>query len=185
METPRFREDKAADMAYQFLQLNGVELSYLKLLKLMYIVERTALLLWGRPVTFDRFVSMPQGPVMSRTYDLIVEEPGPGGESIFHKRISAPGQFRVAVSNHTPPPHSPLSQAETDLIGEVFEEYGSMSRWEIRDRTHLFPEWEDPGGSSRDIPIRNILERNGTTEPQVESILEELDALAYAERVFA
>ena len=58
-----------------------------------------------------------------------------------------------------------------DLIGEVFEEYGSMSKWEIRDRTHLFPEWEDPRGSSRDIPIRNILERNGTTEPQVESIL--------------
>ena len=65
-------------------------MSYLKLLKLLYIVERTALLRWGRPVTFDRFVSMPHGPVMSRTYDLNMEEPGPGGESIFHKRISGP-----------------------------------------------------------------------------------------------
>ena len=35
-------------------------MSYLKLLKLLYIVERTALLRWGRSVTFDRFVSMPE-----------------------------------------------------------------------------------------------------------------------------
>ena len=121
---------------------------------------------------------------MSRTYDLIMEEPWPGGESIFHERISGPHEFRVAVSRNDSSPHSPLSQAEIDVIAEVFDQYGSLSRWELRDLTHGFPEWEDPRGSSRDIPIRNILERNGTTEPQVESILAELDALAYAERIF-
>ena len=122
---------------------------------------------------------------MSRTYDLIMEEPGPDGESIFHERISAPHDYRVTVSHTDPPLHSPLSQAEIGLISEVFDQYGSMSKWDLRDLTHQFPEWEDPRGSSRYIPIRNILERNGRTEPEVEAILSELDALAYAECVFA
>ena len=185
METPRFREDKAADMSHRFIQHNGGNMNYLKLLKLLYIVERTALLRWGRSVTFDRFVSMPRGPVMSRTYNLIMEEPGPDGESIFHERISGPNEYCVTVSHTDPPLHSPLSQAEIGLIAEVFDQYGSVSKWDVSDLTHRFPEWEDPRGSSLDIPIRNILERNGKTEPEVESILSELDALAYAECVFA
>ena len=170
-------------MAYRFLQLNGGSMSYLKLVKLMYIVERSAILRWGRSITFDRFVSMPHGPVLSRTYDLIRDEPQPGIPSSFHELISSPESFRVAIKAPGPEP-GPLSQAEIDLIADVFSEYGALTKWEIRDLTHTFPEFEDPQGSSKVIPIRAILERNGTTEPEVNAILAEMDALAYAEHIF-
>jgi hypothetical protein len=59
-------------------------MSYLKLIKLLYIVDREALLRWGRPVTTDRHVSMPKGPVVSQIYDLIVGGNPPGTQTYWH-----------------------------------------------------------------------------------------------------
>lgn len=71
----RFNERRATEAAAKFLKLRGGRMSYLKLIKLLYLLDREALLRWGRPVTTDRYVSMDNGPVVSRIYDLIREEP--------------------------------------------------------------------------------------------------------------
>ena len=52
----RFREAKTTQAAARLLTLRGGRMNYMKLLKLLYIVEREALLNWGRPVTADRCV---------------------------------------------------------------------------------------------------------------------------------
>jgi hypothetical protein len=46
-------------------------MSYIKLIKLLYLVDREALLLHGRPVTTDRYVQTDQGPSLSQINDLI------------------------------------------------------------------------------------------------------------------
>ena len=74
----RFNERRATEAAARFLRLRGGRMSYLKLIKMLYFLDREALLRWGRPVTTDRYVSMANGPVVSRIYDLIREEPAPG-----------------------------------------------------------------------------------------------------------
>ena len=48
-------------------------LTVLQLVKLLYFVDREALLRRGAPVTGDRMVSMDHGPVLSTTLDLINE----------------------------------------------------------------------------------------------------------------
>jgi uncharacterized phage-associated protein len=67
----RYREDRATQAAARLLHLRGGSMSYLKLMKLMYISDRKALVELGRPITFDRFVSMKHGPVLSRTLDVM------------------------------------------------------------------------------------------------------------------
>ena len=62
--TPRFNERRATEAAARFLKLRGGRMSYLKLIKLIYFLDREALLRWGRPVTGDRYVSMDNGPVV-------------------------------------------------------------------------------------------------------------------------
>jgi uncharacterized phage-associated protein len=52
-------------------------MSFLKLIKLMYLADRRALLEQGRSITFDRYVSMDHGAVLSQTYNLIVSEEAP------------------------------------------------------------------------------------------------------------
>src|SRR2546422_3039383 len=86
----RFNERRATEAAARFLKLRGGRMSYLKLIKMLYFLDREALLWWGRPVTTDRYVSMDNGPVVSRIYDLIREEPVPGTEQIWRLYISAP-----------------------------------------------------------------------------------------------
>ena len=70
----RFNQRKAAHAASVFLRLRGNKMSYLKLIKLLYLLDRTALERWERPVTGDRYVSMKLGPVLSNVRDLIIWE---------------------------------------------------------------------------------------------------------------
>src|SRR6266545_1760337 len=86
----RFNERRATEAAARFLKLRGGRMSYLKLIKMLYFLDREALLRWGRPVTTDRYVSMDNGPVVSRIYDLIREEPAPGTDPVWRHFISAP-----------------------------------------------------------------------------------------------
>ena len=46
-------------------------MSHLKLMKLLYLADRESMRLYGEPISQDRMVSMPHGPVLSQTYDLM------------------------------------------------------------------------------------------------------------------
>ncbi|MCX6915882.1 MAG: Panacea domain-containing protein, partial [Verrucomicrobia bacterium] len=67
----------------------------MKLIKLLYLADRTALLRWGRPITTDTYVSMDRGPVLSRVLDLATDEDLPGQTSIWAKHITEPEHYAV------------------------------------------------------------------------------------------
>lgn len=183
---PRFREESAAEMAARFLTLHDRPMKYIKLLKLMYIAERRHLLDQGRSITYDQFKSLPLGPIMSDTMDLIKSEPVPGTKSVFRDRIKGSEDYRVELVGEDTPEDSPLSRAQRDLIDEVYQEFGSMKWPDLVKYTHEhFPEWEDPGPSSKPIHVRTILERDGKPEPVVDTILAEINEVAIAEEVFS
>ena len=158
-------------------------MSYLKLIKLLYLLDRESLLRWGRPVTTDSYVSMDNGPVVSRIYDLIREEPDPGAEGIWRKHISEPRNYEVVLLQD--PGNSELSRAEEDLIVEVFRRHGSKSRWELRDFSHTLPEWSDPNGGTVPISIRDILRAGKKTEAEIAEVEAEIENVAFAEAITA
>jgi hypothetical protein len=67
--TPLFDERKAAEAAAFMLFKAGGKLPLIKLVKLLYLAERLSLQRYGEPLTGDRLVAMPNGPVLSITYD--------------------------------------------------------------------------------------------------------------------
>lgn len=172
----RFNEVKATQTASRLLRLYGGRTNYLGLIKLLYLVDREALIRWGRPVTTDRHVSMPKGPVVSQIYDLIVSENPPGEQTFWRKYISPPENFEVALLQD--PGDDELSRAEESLIDEVFAIHGAKSRWELVRYTHDLPEWQDPNGSSIPIAYRDILKAAGKTDGEVACIESELENLA-------
>jgi len=177
---PRYREDKATQVAAMLIGLRGGKMSHLKLMKLLYLVDRTALIRWGRPVTYDRYVSMPHGPVLSYTLDRINSEVPPEGESYWQRYISPPdADYEVRLLRRCPVDQ--LSPAEEALVREVFEQFGHLSRWQIRDYTHQLPEWRDPQGSSIELPIEDILKAGGLPDDEIEAIMEELGGVAAAD----
>jgi len=177
---PTYREDKATQAAALFLRLRGGKMSHLKLMKLLYLAEREALLRWGRPITYDYCVSMDHGPVLSQTLNIVHGETQIDG--LWKKSISPPEDQKVEIIKD--PGVDKLSDAEEQLIREIFDKHGAKSRWELRDFTHTLEEWEDPKGSSTRIDYKEILQAGNKTEAEIVSILADIESLAVAEEFF-
>ncbi|MEJ1971022.1 MAG: Panacea domain-containing protein [Lacunisphaera sp.] len=175
----RFREAKTTQAAARLLKLRGGNMGYMKLIKLLYLVDRTALLRWGRPVTGDRYVSMDRGPVLSQTYNLIIDEPCPGEDTTWARHISKPQNYEVKLAKDTS--GDELSEAENGLIEEIFGQFGGMNRWDLVEFVHKLPEWQNPEGSAVPISYRDILLAGGKTEAETAAILQEIDGLAMAD----
>jgi uncharacterized phage-associated protein len=152
---PPFDQAKTAQLAGALLHLRGGRMHYMKLIKLMYLVDREAIIRWGRPITNDNYVSMPHGPVLSATLDLINE--GPDDGSPWHQvieRSTDPYSVRLKAK----PSADKLSEEEQALIRNIFQEYGQMNRYKLRDLLHkVLPEWQDPQGSALPITHEDIL----------------------------
>ena len=180
----RYREDKATQAAALFLQLRGGRMSYLKLLKLLYLMDRAALVRWGRPVTFDWYYSMDHGPVLSFTYDRLKGEPAPDQQAYWYELITDRADHEVGLRTAQPPMDA-LSEAEVALIQELYAEFGHLSRWELRDLTHQLPEWRDPEGTSLPITYGDILLAEDFSEEEAADIEAELEAENFASSILS
>ncbi len=178
----QYREDRATQAAARLIKLEHGAINHMKLIKLLYIAERRALLRWGRPITFDWYVSMPHGPVLSATLDKINEPVDPNRSSYWHRYITERRNHEVKLKNTSEIPNDQLSPAEEALLDEVYAEFGRMSQWELRDYSHTLPEWQDPEGSRLPIRVEDILRGEGMTEEDIRELLDGLQAEHFAER---
>lgn len=170
-----FNEAKATQAAAILLNLRGGTMSYLKLIKLLYLADREALLRWERPVTTDRWVSMKNGPVVSQIYSLIREEPMPGEDGVWRSHIQP---FGYEVTLIKPIDDDELSGAEVKLLRQIFALHGRLSRWDLVDLSHALPEWKNPGSSSTPIEAADILRAEGRPEEEVAEVVAELENIA-------
>lgn len=154
-------------------------MSYMKLIKLLYLVDRTALTRWGQPVTFDKFSSTDKGVVLSKTLSLINGEDG----EIWQKVFQSHGDHETKLIDESIGIEK-LSKAEIKLLDEIFEKFGKMSRWQLSDYHHTLPEWIDPDGSSIPIDIQDVLKFENKTSAEIESIKKELESLSVTSFLF-
>lgn len=180
---PVFNERKATQVAASFIKLCGGKLNYMKLIKLMYLAERRALLNWGRPITYDSYFSLKHGPILSTTLDLISEGEQPDSGHVWFKYISVPHNYEVSLSQDCSP--DDLSEAEEFLLNQIFQEYGYFNKWDLVDHLHSdLPEWKNPGRSSIPITYRDILMAGGRLEEEIQFIEEEISNVCIAVDIF-
>lgn len=157
-------------------------MSYLKLIKLLYLADRSSLLRWGRSITTDKFFSLDRGPVVSRIKDLASEGDAPGKPQTWMEHISPPSNYEIEMRKD--PGRDELSDVDLAIMNEVFKEHGRKSRWDLVEFTHTLPEWKDPKGGAIPIEVRDILRLSGKTELEVQAVESELSGLAFADFVF-
>lgn len=181
-----FDEAKATQIACMFLRLRGGRMHYIKLIKLLYLLDREALNRWGIPVTTDHFASMEHGPIVSRIFNLITDDkPTP----VWGRYISAPlGDHEVEILKDSRPISTDrLSPAEENLVLEIFKEFGHRERWDLIDNhMHKLPEWkEPPQGSSIPIHLRQILSALGYSDDDIRATLRELRTETVAQQILS
>jgi len=150
-------------------------MSYMVLIKLLYLADRRTLIETGAPLTGDRMVAMPHGPVLSQTYDFInMGQPvDPDKPIAWYEYITEPHNYSISAKKK--PETDELSQYELEVLADTFAKFGKMSKWALRDYTHTLPEWSDPQGSSRPIEPETILRASGKSDMEIEELVEEAE----------
>lgn len=180
----RFNETKATQAAAHFIKRRGQGfISYMKLMKLLYFADREALLRWGSSITSDNYFSMDRGPVLSRVLDLVTEGAAPQEPHYWEQHLQPFGDHEVRMI--ADPSDGELSEAEIELMDEIFAKLGGLSRWEIVDEAHKLPEWEDPKGGRIPIRYRDILHFGNKSPQEIEAILLDLQASDHVHAVLA
>ncbi|MQR00988.1 Panacea domain-containing protein [Glaciimonas soli] len=185
-----FSEKKAAQVAAYFLFQARGRLPVLKLMKLMYLVERRSYQQYGEPIIGDTLVSMEHGPVLSRTLNRI-NGMTPSAEDGWDMWVSDREGYDVALSDASLI-RSPeedlleLSDADLSLLAETWAEFGHLSKYQIRDYTHDHcPEWVDPDGSSVAISINRLFEVLDFNNDQSQTLATRLEEQRVINTAFA
>ncbi len=183
-----FSERKVAQMAAYFLSRNDGTLPIVKLMKLLYLADRKSLEWFGMPISGDRMVSMPHGPVLSRTYDLMSgsSQSGDGGWDCWVADRAAHAVSLKDCDNRAAPDFPDLSDADLEILDSIQAEFGHMGKWEIRDYTHdRCAEWRDPQGSSRPIFYKDVFLALGRSSEEASAAQQEIESYNSMDQLFA
>jgi uncharacterized phage-associated protein len=166
----RFHFDRALQASAYLLRLDGKRMSYLRLLKLLYIADREWLAETSESITGDRAHAMKQGPVLSTVYDLVKGNGTRAGE--WDDFIHTEG---YAVELIADPGRGELSKGIVEKLSEITERYRNLDDWELSELTHGFKEWvENYQGGSVLIPWQAIL--SAQNRPEMIGVVEREEA---------
>jgi uncharacterized phage-associated protein len=166
----RFNLKRTLQASAYLLRLDRKKMSYLRLLKLLYIADREWLAENGESITGDRAIAMKQGPVLSTVYELIRGNGSNAGE--WDDFIHTEG---YAVELVADPGRGELSKGIVEKLAAVTERYRNIDDWELSEQTHEFKEWADHfKGSPSPIPWQEILQAQN--KPEMVAVVERDEA---------
>lgn len=164
---------KAIAAAGFICQQKGGSFDMMKLIKAIYLAERSSLIEWHRPITGDSFYSMENGPIVSRIYDLIRGRAvGPEMDawySVFNPRVGDVVSVKGEVNL------KPLSRREKEQLLKHASFVDQMTIGQLIDYMHCLPEWKDPGKTSLLIEPKSIFYHQNLGEEAVEEIERDVD----------
>jgi uncharacterized phage-associated protein len=133
----------------------------IKLIKLLYLVDRESFLTRERPLTGDRQVAMPHGPVPSRCLDAI----DGNLRSDLAFRFLHVDDARIERRNCGTSPIQ-LAPDEIEILDRIIERHGDTPPWELAEWTEKLPEYKEAyvDGSSATIPYEALLKHYGSRQ---------------------
>lgn len=182
-----FKEAKVAQMAAYFLSQQDEPMHVLKLMKLLYLSDRKSMENTGFPMTFDRMVSMPFGPVLSETLGYI--NGTQSASSDWETWVSDRANHKVSLNRpfNDVTELGKLSSADIKLMDNIWSQFKYMDRFEISDYTHNgnCSEWKDPDGSSFPIQYKDVFLALGSTDSEAEELGEQIEQQKLLEDIFS
>jgi len=172
----KFDSLKTTQAAAYLLTLQKRVMDRMRLLKLLYIVDRELLAAKGRTLTGDRAMAMNYGPVLSHTYNLIKgTEQSPDD---WNRYLRSVDKKIVLMSD---PGQGELSRREIEKLSEAHRRFMDISTSGLSAYTHEFSEWAKNfvPDTSRPIPWVDALTDQRTEEkiPVIEEKLAEQELI--------
>ena len=131
----------------------GGGLTILKCLKLMYLCERQMYESFRKFITYDSFVSMRHGPVLSRTYDLMKESdylPDNKEQQYWNAHITCK-EHVLSIADSSTEISSALDTQEQIIAHQIAISFGDMEQWDLVNCMHeICAEWHNTNSA---VPI--------------------------------
>lgn len=136
-----FNQNKAAQAAAHLLKLHGGRLNYSKLISLLYLADRHALVDRGLPITGGLMVSAAGGPVLAEASKLFES-----GKQWTDLILPLAGQD-ISLSGPAPA-NSALSIYEIQVLAKTDSDYGQMDSGTLAGLLRSLKEWSNPGAGN-------------------------------------
>lgn len=176
-----FDRIKASQVCYDFIRREGGRMDLLKLMKLIYILDRRAIERRGMPVVGGVYYSMKHGPVIEDLLDLI----NFGDDDVWSRSITDREDHAIATSGNDPGDLN-ISRAEKKFMDEIWREFGHMDKWQLRDWTHEhIPEWEERTTGRSPIPIEKMAEALGFSDESIRCMAADARSVNAMDAIFA
>ena len=167
--------EKAVHAAAYLVEKAGGHIQRRQLCRLLYLCERTFLLLHGDSFTGDRIVAMRDGPALEGCLAILsaseLSDPWSrwlefGDEETILSRKKNEDSSGTSIEDF-----DALSAADVDVLDHVFERYGSLTREEF---LGISPEWQEPSEVSSPIDLEALLMHHGKSQERARAIAEQV-----------
>lgn len=160
-------------------------MNVMKLVKLMYLLDRLSLDRRGLPVAGGDYLSMRNGPVTSEVLDLINAGKLSGEtDTRWEQCISDRAKHEVTLQRM--PQREQVSDAEVKLLDEIWQEHGGKDQWELRDWCHAHcKEWQPVTGGRAPITVEGMAKALGKAPAQIHRLRQEAVELNRLDKIFA
>ena len=181
----RFNIEKATEAACLFLERAGGEMNIMKLVKLVYLLDRLSLDRRGLPVVGGDYLSMRNGPVTSEVLDLINDGRFYGEEDNRWER-SITDRENHGVKLEQSPGRENLSDAEVALLNEVWAAHGARDHWQLVEWCHAHcAEWTPVTRGCAPIGVERMGVALGKDPDQIRRLVQEVVELNRLDEIFA
>jgi uncharacterized phage-associated protein len=181
----RFDTAKATEVACLFLEKAGGRMNIMKLVKLIYLLDRMSLDRRGIPVVGGDYLSMRNGPVTSELLDIV------NAGRLFGEQDTRWEQCISDRHNHDVqleqmPPREHVSDVEVELTNEIWTEHGGKDQWQLAEWCHAHcPEWTPVTRGCAPIAVERIAIALGKAPEVVQRLRQEAAELNLLGEIFA
>lgn len=189
-----FDEVKIAQATAYLLNKAGGTMEHLKMMKLLYLADRLSWDKYGYAISNDEYFSLPFGPVLSQTLNLMRGETQAFYQNVYSgwrewiaDKADHKISLRKAIDESDEYFWDRLSASDVEVLDEIFKQFGNYSTFALVEYTHnpkFIPEWEDPNGSSKPITLDTLLTKLGKSQEEISTILDDLNEQREFDRLF-
>ena len=179
VKMPKYDEEKATQVAAFLLQQSNNSMGLLELTKIMYNIQREAIKRWSFPITYDKICSLEHGQVLSDTYD----NAKPTNRREYWDEYI--GREEDVLSLKKSCPTGQLNRAEMSLIKEIYSRDKEKGLDKLLHEHQHYPEWVNPGTSSKATDYETLLKVLGKTSEQISTFKKDMGSEAYLKELIA
>ncbi len=165
------------------------------IMALLYLADREALLVHGKPITGDLMYSTAEGPILSLSYDLAEGTPldeYPEALSVWHSYIKQEQNNKLFIAKPLPrykakieALYGDLSLDDIEFLDDVIRKYGNLSFLDIHNLMYALPEYDkDVRKMPKRIDPAMILRNGNWSEQNISSVVEDAKESLVFHRTF-